>query len=89
MTRNEYHAILIHKLERANSDIITFPGFAPGQMVPTVMMDELSQSSLTNAQHQPLIEELEYVSKQSDSDDFQERHDKFIQVLDTFNPDRE
>jgi hypothetical protein len=87
MTKTEYHSILIHKLEQASSDIITFPGFSPGAMIPTVMMDDLSESSLTNSQRQPIVEELELLSHEPDSEDFQNRHDKFLEKLDTFNPD--
>ncbi len=89
MTKSEYHSILIAKLEQSSSGIETFPGFSPGNMMPTVMMDELSHSSLTTGQHQPLVEELEYLSHQDDSQDFQARHDQFLVTLDTFNSEVE
>ena len=89
MTKTEYNSILITKLEQASSSIETFPGFSPGNMMPTVMMDELSQSSLTNGQQQPLVEELEYLSHQVDSQDFQARHDQFLLILDSFNSEVE
>ena len=88
MTKTEYHSILIHKLEQSRSDIpIWPPGIAPGMMHTTVLMDDLSQSSPTSGQHQPLIEELESMSHEPDSEDMKERHDRFMKILDTFEHD--
>ena len=86
MTKSEYHSILIEKLELSQSDIGTWPGIAPGQFIPTVMLDEVSQSSLTNSHHQAIVEELRDISSLPDSQDFQERHDKFLEILDSFEP---
>ena len=88
MTKTEYHSILIHKLEQSNSDIqIWPPGISPGSMHTTAAMDDFSQSSLTRGQHQPLVEELESLSHESDSQDMKERHDEFMKILDTFEHD--
>ncbi|MEI8282747.1 MAG: hypothetical protein WCG75_10115 [Armatimonadota bacterium] len=88
MTKDEYHAILIHKLEQSNSDIpIWPPGISPGSMRTTAVLDDLSQSSVTSGQHQPIIEELESLSLASDSKDMKERHDEFMKILDTFEHD--
>ena len=51
------------------------------------VMDDVSQSSLTSAQRQPLVEELESLSHESDEEDMKERHDQFMKLLDTFEHD--
>jgi hypothetical protein len=90
MTKTEYHSILIHKLEQSNSDIPIWPaGITPGSLQITAVLDEFSQSSLTNGQHQPLVEELESLSYESDSKDMKERHDEFLKILDTFEHDNQ
>ncbi len=88
MTKTEYHTILIHKLEQSNSDIqIWPPGISPGTLRTGAFMDDLSQSSLTSGQRQPLIEELESLSHVPESEDMKERHDCFMKILDTFEHD--
>ena len=90
MTKTEYHSILIHKLEQSSSDIPVWPtGISPGSMHTTAVLDDFSQSSLTNGQHQPLVEELVALSFESDSKDMKERHDEFMKILDTFEHDNQ
>ena len=88
MTKKEYHSILIHMLEESSGGVpIWPPGISPGTLRTGAAMDDISQSSLTTGQHQPLIEELESLSHEPDSMNMKERHDQFMTLLDSFEHD--
>lgn len=83
MTKEEYHNILVQKLEETRSDIGVWPPIIPGSYIPVVMHDEISEASIDANKHDIILAELQCLPGEPETTEYSERYERLMRILHT------
>ena len=81
MTKEEYHTILLRKLEETRSDIGVWPPIVPGSYIPVVMHDDISEASIDSNKHDMILAELQGLPGEPETTEYSERYEHLMRVL--------